>query len=333
MKHTVLGNSGLQVSALGLGCMGMSHGYGTPASRKEMEQLIAEAVEMGYTLFDTAETYGTIDDPHDNEHLVGDALRPYRNRVVIVTKCGVHHDMSVGKAPYPIVVDSSREAIRRSVEGSLRRLHTDHIDLYFQHRIDPHVAPEEVAYTMGCLKRDGKILHWGISEANEDYLRRAHKVEPVACIQNRFSMMARWYEPLLPVCKELGIGFMAFSPLANGLLTDRYSAANQFDPVTDYRASMPQFQAESFADNAELLRLVRSLAEKHKATPAQISLAWMMCKEPAIVPIPGTRKAERLRENAGAADITLSPVEVLGIDRALDRMKVSDVFGGTKIKQ
>lgn len=331
MEYRTLGLNGLRVSAVGLGCMGMSHGYGVPADRREMSKLFADAVDMGYTMFDTAEIYGTVDDPHANEELLGEALHPFRNRIALATKFGLTFDDSEGDGPHPLIPDSSPEAIRHAVEGSLRRLHTDHIDLYYQHRIDPAVEPEVVAEVMRDLITEGKILHWGISEANEEYLHRAHAVCPVAAVQNRYSMMARWHEALFPTLEELGIGFVAFSPLANGLLTNNYDASSKFDPHTDYRAAMPQFKKESFAKNQELLDYVLKLADEHHATPSQISLAWMLCKKPGIVPIPGTRHLCRLKENAGAADIKLSHDEVATIDRTLDAMPMSEVFGGSKI--
>ncbi len=217
------------------------------------------------------------------------------------------------------------------MEGSLRRLRTDHIDLYYQHRIDKNVEPEVVAQTMADLIKEGKILHWGISETTEEYLRRAHNVCPVTAIQNRYSMMARWHESLFPVCEELGVGFVAFSPLANGLLTECYNEDSKFDAEYDYRAVMPQYQKESFAKNKYLFEMLDQLAEAHHATPAQISLAWMMCKRPWIVPIPGTRRLCRMKENIGAADIVLAADEIAKIDKALSTMEMSDVFGGSKI--
>lgn len=331
MEYRTLGSGGLRVSAVGLGCMGMSHGYGVPADKREMTRLLEEAVEIGYTFFDTAEIYGTADDPHANEELLGKALENYRDRIVIATKFGLMFDDPEGDGPHPIIPDSSPGAIRRSVEGSLRRLRTDHIDLYYQHRIDPAVEPETVAEVMGDLIKEGKILNWGISEANEDYLRRAHAVCRVAAVQNRYSMMARWHEDIFPTLEELGIGFVAFSPLANGLLTTDYDSTSKFDPHTDYRAAMPQFRKESFSRNQELLDYVMHIAGEHNATPSQISLAWMLCKKPWIVPIPGTRHTDRLRENAGAPDIKLSREEVENIDRTLDRIPMSEVFGGSKI--
>lgn len=331
MEYRELGKSGLRTSAIGLGCMGMSHAYGAPADKKEMADLLAVAVDMGYTLFDTAEVYGTDTNPHDNEELLGNALKPYRDKIVLSTKFGLTFDMSTTDGPHALVPNSAPAEIRTAVEGSLRRLQTDHIDLYFQHRIDPKVEPEAVAEVMAGLKKEGKILHWGISETTEEYLRRAHAVCPVAAVQNRYSLMARWHETLFPTMEELGVGLVAFSPLANGLLTNQYSAASTFDAKTDYRASMPQFQAESFAKNEQLLSLVQLLAEAHHATPSQISLAWMISKKPWIVPIPGTRKLARLKENAGAADIHLSAEEVEQIDHTLLTLPMSDVFGGSQI--
>lgn len=331
MKYRNLGNRGLRVSAIGLGCMGMSHAYGAPADHREMTELLTKAVDMGYDFFDTAEVYGTPDNPHDNEELLGNALKAYRNRVVIATKFGLRFDMESGQVPYPLITDSRPEAIRRSVEGSLRRLQTNYIDLYYQHRPDPQIPIEDVAGTVQDLINEGKVLYWGLSEASEEDIRRANAVCPLTAVQNRYSMMARWHEALFPVLEELGIGLVAFSPLANGLLSDRYDATLHFDSGTDYRAGMPQFQPESYGKNYELLQLIRCIASEKNATPAQISLAWMLCKKPWIVPIPGTRKPDRLQENAGAADITLSEEEVKQIDQALDRMPMSSVFGGTKL--
>ena len=333
MKYRILGLGGLRVSAVGLGCMGMSHAYGAPADKREMTELLSDAVEMGYTFFDTAEVYGTADRPHDNEELLGRALRSLRDRIVLATKFGLTFDNPHGAGPHALIPDSRPATIRRSVEESLRRLRTDRIDLYYQHRIDPKVEPEEVADTMTDLIREGKILHWGISEATEEYLRRAHKVCPVAAVQNRYSMMARRHEALFPVLEELGVGFVAFSPLANGLLTECYTADTRFDAATDYRASMPQFRPESFEQNRTLFALIDRLAEEHRATPSQIALAWMMNKRPWIVPIPGTRHLCRLKENIGAADIRLTAAQVQSIDDALATMPMSDVFGGSPIKK
>lgn len=332
MNYRNLGNRGLRVSAIGLGCMGMSHAYGAPADHREMTELLAKAMDMGYDFFDTAEVYGTPDNPHDNEELLGSALKPYRNRVVIATKFGLRFDLESGRIPYPLIPDSRPETIRKSVEGSLRRLQTDHIDLYYQHRPDPDVPVEEVAGVVQNLIKEGKVLYWGLSEASEEDICRANAVCPLTAVQDRYSMMARWHEALFPVLEELGIGLVAFSPLANGLLSDRYNAASHFEAGTDYRAGMPQFQPDSYDKNHDLLQLIRRIAAEKNATPAQISLAWMLCKKPWIVPIPGTRKLDRLQENAGATDVMLTDAEVKQIDKALDAMPMSDVFGGTKIK-
>lgn len=330
MQYRTLG-SDLTVSAVGLGCMGMSHAYGAPADKKEMAELLAQAVDLGYTFFDTAEVYGTPEHPHDNEELVGAALKPYRDKIVLATKFGIHFDMSSTATNKPLVPDSRPEVIRASVEASLKRLGTDHIDLYYQHRLDPKIPIEEVAGVMADLIREGKITHWGLSEATEDTIRRAHAVCPVTAIQNRYSMMARWYESLFPVLEELHIGYVAFSPLANGFLSGKYDKSSRFDAGTDYRSVMPQFQPENIDRNHDLLTLLQKLAEQNNATPAQISLAWMLCKKPYLVPIPGMRRLSRLLENAGAADVTLSAEEVAAIDKALDGMAMSEVFGGSKI--
>ena len=323
----------LSVSALGYGCMGLSHAYGEALDEKEAVRVLREAFEAGYTFFDTAEVYGTEDDPHVNERLVGEALKEVRDKVQIATKFGIRFDLASSKRPYPLIPDSRPETTRRSVEGSLKRLRTDHIDLYFQHRIDPQVEPEIVASVMADLIKEGKILHWGISEANKNYLRRAHAVCPVTAVENRYSMMVRHYEALFPVLEELGVGLVAFSPMANGLLTGKYGKGEHFDAKVDYCATMPQFTDEAMDQNRALFALLDDLAARKNATPAQISLAWMLCKKPWIVPIPGSRHPERLRENAGAADVMLSHEEVMAIDEALDGVEMSQVFGGTEIKQ
>ena len=301
--------------------------------KNEAVRLIRLAVETGYTFFDTAEIYGTQDNPYDNERIVGEALAPYRNKVRIATKFGVRFDMSRNTIPYPIIPDSRPERIRESAEGSLKRLRTDYIDLYFQHRIDPGIPAEEVADVMQDLIREGKVLHWGISEADEEYLRRANAVCPVTAVENRYSMMARHYETLFPVLEELGVGFVAFSPMANGLLSGRYGKNDTFDKQYDYRSSMPQFTAEAFEENSKLLALLRETAEKKGATSSQIALAWMLCKKPWIVPIPGTRRDERLKENAGAAEVTLSAAEVRALDGILDHIPMSAVFGGSAVNK
>lgn len=328
MKTRVLGKD-LTVSAVSLGCMGFTHAYGTAMDEKEAARVIAQAVELGYLYFDTAECY--IGERPDesiayNEDLVGSALKPYRHQVVIATKFGVRH---VNRT---LEMDSRPETIRASVEGSLKRLQTDYIDLYYQHRIDPKVEPEAVAQVMRDLMQEGKILHWGISETTEDYLRRAHAVCPVTAVQNRYSMMARWHGALFPVLEELGVGYVAFSPLANGILTDSVQKGTSY-AKDDYRSVMPQYSDEAFEANRALFALIRDLAAEKNATPAQISLAWMINKKPYIVPIPGSRKIERIKENAGAADILLTAEEVNAIDEKLDSMEMSQVFGGSPAKQ
>lgn len=237
------------------------------------------------------------------------ALKPFRSRVVIATKFGIRFDETSPAANKPLLPDSRPEVIRASVKASLRRLHTDHIDLYYQPRQDPQVPVEDVAGVMQQLMREGKITHWGMPEVIEDTIRRAYAVCPVTALQNRYSIMARWYENLFPVLEELGIGYVAFSPLAKGFLSGKYDKTSRFDPQTDYRSVMPQFRPESIDRNQALLSLMNKLAANRGATPAQISLAWMLCRKPYLVPIPGTRRPERLRENAGAADIALSAGE------------------------
>lgn len=330
METRVLGN-GLKVSALGLGCMGFSHAYGAPTEATEAVQLLREGFELGYTLFDTAEVYGTAEDPHHNERLVGEALKPVRDQVQIISKFGIRFDETSLAVNKPLIPDARPETIRASVEGSLRRLQTDHIDLYFQHRMDPKVPPETVAGVMAKLMREGKILHWGVSEASGDYLRRAHAVCPVTAVENRCSMMARQYEALFPVLEELGVGLVAFSPMANGFLSGRYGADAQFDKQLDYRSNMPQFTPEAAEQNRALLELLQSIAERKNATTAQISLVWMLCKKPWIVPIPGSQKPERMKENAGAAESHLSASEVAALDHMLDTVPMSAVFGGSKV--
>lgn len=228
--------------------------------------------------------------------------------------------------------DSRLYTIRTSVEASLQRLQTDHIDLYYQHRNDPKVPIEEVAGVMSELIQEGKITHWGLSEATEEQIRRAHAVCPVTAVQNRYSMMARWYETLFPVLEELQIGYVAFSPLANGFLTAKYGKDYAFDGVNDYRSVMPQFSSDGIDKNHDLLELLYRTAHEKNATPAQISMAWMLCKKPYIVPIPGTRKYDRLKENAGAAEIHLTKEEVTALDEALGSMEMSEVFGGSRVK-
>ena len=328
MNKRILGKD-LEVSAVGLGCMGFTHAYGLPADKEESKRAIAEAVDFGYTFFDTAECYvekNAAGELERNEDLVGEALKPYRNTIKLASKFGV---TITDKG---LVTDSRPETIRKSIDGSLQRLQTDHLDLYYQHRMDENVPAEEVAGVMSELIKEGKILHWGISETSEEYLRKAHAVCPVTCIQNRLSMLARWHVSLFPTLEELNVGYVAFSPLANGFLTDSFKKGEQFGEG-DYRNRMPQYTDEGFDANQELLSLIRDLAKEHAATPAQISLAWMLCKKPYIVPIPGSRKSERIKENGAAADIVLTNEQVAEIDKRLDAMEMSNVFGGSAIKK
>lgn len=321
----------LEVSAIGLGCMGMSHAYGPAADKKEMTKLLSQAVELGYILFDTAEVYGTPENPHDNEELLGEALKPYRNKIVLASKCGIRFDETASSVNKPLIPDGRPETIKKSVDGSLKRLQTDHLDLYYIHRIDQNVPIEETAGAMKELMEQGKITHWGISEADETTLRRAHAVCPVTAVQNRYSMMYRDYETLFPVLEELQIGFVAFSPLANGFLSAKYGKDAEFAKGTDYRSVMPQFSPEGIDKNQELIKLLLDMAEKKHATPAQISLAWMLAKKPWIVPIPGTRKYDRLVENAQSADVVLTDLEVKTFDQILETTPMSEVFGGSKV--
>ena len=326
MKKRVLGKD-LTVSAVSLGCMGMTHAYGAPADTKEMTEVLHQAVDMGYLYFDTAECYTGINADGStayNEELVGKALKPRRQEVVIATKFGVQH------SPNGLQMDSRPETIQKSVEDSLKRLDTDYIDLYYQHRIDSKVPAEEVTGVMAELIKEGKILHWGISQTDEEYLRKAHSVCPVTCIQNRYSMMARDFEALFPVLEELNVGFVAYSPLANGILSDKYNKDSRFEEGVDFRSHMPQYTPEAFDVNRSLFEYLRTLAQEKNATSAQISLAWMICKKPYIVPIPGSRKVERIRENLGAADIELTIEEVAAIDEKLDKVEMSALYGTAK---
>lgn len=330
MKKRVLGKD-LEVSAIGLGCMGMSHAYGPAADKKEMTELLSKAVDLGYTFYDTAEVYGTPENPHDNEELLGEALKPYRNQIVLASKCGIRFDEESEAVNKPLIPDGRPETIKKSIEGSLKRLQTDHLDLYYIHRIDRNVPIEETAGAMKELIEAGKITHWGISEADEETLRRAHAVCPVTAVQNRYSMMYRDYEALFPVLEELNIGFVAFSPLANGFLTAKYNKESKFEKGTDYRSAMPQFTPEAIDKNQEMIQYIENMAEEKEATPAQISLAWMLAKKPWIVPIPGTRKYARLVENGQAAEVDLTKEEIASLDRMLDTVPMSEVFGGSKV--
>lgn len=325
MEKRRLGRSDVFVNPVGLGCMGFSHAMGEPVAKDEAIRTLREAAEAGYDFFDTAECYtGILPDGSTsyNEELVGKALHDIRDKVIIATKMGIHHN-----ADRTLSLDSSPAAIRKSIEGSLRRLGTDYVDLYYQHRIDPKVEPEVVADTIATLMKEGKVRAWGISEANEDYLRRAHAVCPVTAIENRYSMMARWHESIFPVCEELGITFVAFSPMANGFLTGKYSSKTKFEGSQDYRKDMPQYSEEGYEKGKKILDFLTGLAEEKKATMGQLSLAWMLAKKPYIIPIPGSRKLSRLKENLAAADVKLSADEVARIDKELDGMDF-EVFGG-----
>lgn len=325
MEKRKLGGSELYVNPIGLGCMGFSHASGDPTEKSVAVRTLREAFEIGYDFFDTAEAYtgvnpdGTIS---YNEELVGEAISGIRDKVVLVTKMGVGHNTDRS-----LRLDSSPETIRKSLEGSLRKLNTDHIDLYFQHRIDPKVEPETVAETMAALIKEGKIRYWGISEATEEYLRRAHAVCPVTAIENRYSMMARWHETIFPVCEELNVAYIAFSPMANGFLTGKYTPNTEFEGSQDYRASMPQYTEEGYAKARGLLELLTSMAAEKNATMGQLSLSWIINKKPYIVPIPGSRKLDRLRENFVSGDIVMTSEEIAMIDAKLDTMSF-DVFGG-----
>ena len=330
MKKRRLGNTNMYVNPVGLGCMGFSHASGDPLPEDVSVRTLREAYEMGYDFFDTAEAYtGVYPDGSVsyNEELVGKALKDVRDKVVIATKMGVRHnpDRSLKLA-------SSPETIRSSLEKSLERLGTDYVDLYYQHRIDPNVEPEVVAETMGLLIKEGKIRAWGISETTEEYLRRAHAVTPVTAIENRYSMMARWHEGIFPVCEELNIAYVAFSPMANGFLTGAYSPQTKFEGKQDYRANMPQYTEEGYAKAKELLDILGQMAKEKNCTMAQLSLAWMICKKPYIIPIPGSRKAERLKANFEAGNTIVTPEEIALIDAKLDTMNF-DVFGGHKANQ
>lgn len=328
MEYRILGKD-LKVSAVGLGCMGFSHASGDPMDYKTAIKTLHQAYEIGYDFFDTAEAYtGLFPDGSIsyNEELIGRALKDVRHQVVIDTKMGVGHN-----ADRSLRLDSSPETIRRSLEGSLKRLGTDYIDLYYQHRIDPQVEPEIVAETMAQLIKEGKIRYWGISETTEEYLRWANAVCTVTAIENRYSMMARWHETLFPVCEELNVGYVAFSPMANGFLTGKYTPDTKFEGSQDYRADMPQYKKEGYEKAQDLLKMLTNLAEEKQVTMGQLSLAWMMCKKPYIVPIPGSRKPERLRENFEAGNIVLTKDEIAAIDAKLDTMQF-EVFGGHNAK-
>ena len=325
MKQVRLGKTNMYVNSVGLGCMGLSHASGTPTPKEEAIKILQEAYNIGYTFFDTAECYTGINldgSINYNEEIVGEAIKPFRDKVVLCTKFGVMHQGD------HLAFDSSPKAIRESLAGSLQKLQTDYIDIYYQHRIDPNVEPEVVAGVMKELIAEGKIKAWGISETTEEYLRRAHAVCPVTAIQNRYSMMARWHESIFPVCQELGITYVAFSPMANGALSGAYTSKNDFGSgEQDFRPNMPQYSKEGIEKTKEIVLFLETLASKYKATTAQISLAWMINKKEYILPIPGSRKITRLQQNFDAGKIVLTKEEIALIDEKLDTMDFK-VFGG-----
>ncbi|AMO81214.1 aldo/keto reductase [Obesumbacterium proteus] len=314
MQKRILGQSGLEVSAMGLGCMGLSFGYGPATDTKQAIELIRAAVEQGVTFFDTAEVYG----PYLNESLLGEALEPFRDRVVIATKFG----FTFGNDNKQQILNSRPEHIRAAVEGSLSRLKTDVIDLLYQHRVDPEVPIEDVAGTVKDLIAEGKVKHFGLSEAGIQTIRRAHAVQPVTALQSEYSMW--WREPeqeIMPVLEELGIGFVPFSPLGKGFLTGAINAQTTFG-ADDFRSKVPRFAAEAIEANEKLVSLLAALAAEKNVTPAQIALAWLLAQKPWIVPIPGTTKLHRLTENLGAAELVLNADDLRKIANALETVKI-----------
>jgi len=311
-----LGSSGLNVSAIGLGCMGMSFSYGPTPQKREMISLLGSAVEHGVTFFDTAEAYG----PFTNEELVGKGLAPFRDDVVIATKFGFEIDPAGERESNEL--DSRPEHIRQVAEASLARLRIEAIDLFYQHRVDPDVPIEEVAGAVGDLIREGKVMHFGLSEAGVGTIRRAHAVQPVTAVQSEYSLWTRDPEAeVLPTLEELGIGFVPFSPLGRGFLTGRMDDRTTFES-TDFRAALPRFTPEARKANKALVDLLRATADRKEATPAQIALAWLLAQKPWIVPIPGTTKPERLDENIGAAAVELTPDDLAEIERAASQIEV-----------
>lgn len=314
MQKRFLGNARLEVSALGLGCMGLSHGYGPATDTRQAVELIRAAVERGVTFFDSAEVYG----PYLNEDVVGEALKPLRDRVVIATKFG----FTFGADNKQQILNSRPEHIREAVEGSLRRLKTDVIDLLYQHRVDPEVPIEDVAGTVKDLIAEGKVKHFGLSEAGAQTIRRAHAVQPVTALQSEYSLW--WREPeqeIVPLLEELDIGFVPFSPLGKGFLTGAITAGTPFGE-DDFRSKVPRFSAEAREANAGLVALLGNIAAEKGVTPAQIALAWLLAQKPWIVPIPGTTKLQRLEENLGAAEVTLSQNDLNKIALALETVKI-----------
>ena len=316
MQKRKLGKSGLEVSALGLGCMGMSFGYGPAADKKEMILLLRSAVERGVTFFDTAEVYG----PFTNEELVGEALSPFRGQVVIATKFGFKLDPKGG--PKWIGLDSRPEHVKQVAEGSLKRLKVEAIDLFYQHRVDPDVPIEDVAGAVKDLIQEGKVKHFGLSEAGAKTIRRAHAVQPVTAVQSEYSLWTRGPEKeVLPTLEGLGIGFVPYSPLGKGFLTGKINENTAFDS-SDFRKIVPRFTPEARKANLALVDLLRKIAERKRATPAQIALAWLLAQKPWIVPIPGTRKLERLDENIGAVAVELTSDDLREIDSAASKITV-----------
>ena len=316
MQKRKLGKSRLEVSATGLGCMGMSFGYGPPKEKQEMISLLRAAVERGVTFFDTAEVYG----PFTNEELVGEGLAPFRRQVVIATKFGfkLKPDGSPGWAG----LDSRPEHIKEVAEGSLKRLKVDTIDLFYQHRVDPNVPIEDVAGAVKELIQQGKVKHFGLSEAGVQTIRRAHRVQPVTAVQSEYSLWMRGPEAeVLPAIEELGIGFVPYSPLGRGFLTGKIDETTTFDS-SDFRNTLPRFTPEARKANQSLVGVLGRIAERKKATPAQIALAWLLAQKPWIVPIPGTTKLKRLKENIGATDLELTPDDLGDIDAAASKIKV-----------
>lgn len=319
MKQRQLGN-GLSVSEIGLGCMGMDHAYGRPAPRDEMIRLLRHALELGCNFFDTAVVYGEA-----NEELLGKAFSSVRDQVVLATKFGIVGQSIVNGKPVNLL-DSNPASIRRQVEGSLLRLKTDHIDLYYQHRVDPDVEPETVAETMNALMKEGKILGWGLSNAPVDYLKRAHAVCPLAAVENQYSMM--WREPekgLFDLCSAMNIAFVAYSPLGNGFLSGRFTRDAVYGEG-DFRGFMGRFRPEVMERNQALLGLIQNMAESKQATPAQIVLAWELAQRPFIIPIPGTTNPQRLEENLGAALIELSSEDLAAINNTLAQIDVDETY-------
>jgi aryl-alcohol dehydrogenase-like predicted oxidoreductase len=316
MQKRKLGKSDLEVSALGLGCMGMSWSYGPPKDKQEMISLLHAAVERGVTFFDTAEVYG----PLVNEDLVGEALAPFRGKVVIATKFGWEANPSDGGKWNAL--NSRPEHIKQAAEGSLKRLRVDAIDLFYQHRVDLNVPIEDVAGAVKDLIQEGKVKHFGLSEASAQTIRRAHAVQPVAALQSEYSLF--WREPeetVMPTLEELGIGFVPFSPLGKGFLTGKIDSDTKFDS-TDFRSTVPRFSEENRKANQALVDVIRSFAEQRKVTPAQIALAWLLAKKPWIVPIPGTTKLARLKENLGATAVELTPGDVCALEDASSKIKL-----------